>query len=131
MKENYTFPAILDFNEIGVINLSFPDLPEAFTFVEQGEDYITAAQEVLALAIKDRLDSNEDIPEPSLDIESEENQKLVYINIWMPYHRKKVKEIYVKKTLTIPVWLDALAKESQINFSAVLVDGLKERLGLK
>lgn len=131
MKENYTFPAILDFSEKGVINLSFPDLPEAFTFVEKGEDCINAAQEVLALAIKDRLDSNEDIPEPSLDIESDEDQKVVYINIWMPYHRKKVKEIYVKKTLTIPAWLDALAKESQINFSAVLVDGLKERLGLK
>lgn len=130
MKENYTFPAILDFSEKDVINLSFPDIPEAFTFVETGEDYITAAQEVLALALKDRSDTNEDIPEPSLDIELEDDQKVVYINIWMPYHGKNVKEVYVKKTLTIPAWLDILAKENQINFSAVLVEGLKEKLGL-
>ena len=130
MKENYTFPAVLDFSEEGVINLSFPDLPEAFTFVKTGGDYITAAQEVLALALKDRSDSNEIIPEPSLEIITESNQKVVYINIWMPYHGKNVREVYVKKTLTIPAWLDLLAKENQINFSAVLVEGLKEKLGL-
>ena len=49
MKENYTFPAELDFSEKGVINLSFPDIEEAYTCVETGEDYISAAQEVLAL----------------------------------------------------------------------------------
>ena len=130
MKENYTFPAVLDFSEEGVINLSFPDLPEAFTFVETGGDYITAAQEVLALALKDRSDSNEIIPEPSLEIITESNQKVVYINIWMPYHGKNVRDVYVKKTLTIPAWLDILAKENQINFSAVLVEGLKEKLGI-
>jgi len=55
---------------------------------------------------------------------------LAYINVWMPYHRTKIKEVYVKKTLTIPVWLDMLAKENNINFSATLVKGLKEELGL-
>ena len=129
MKENYTFPALLDFNDEGFINVSFPDLPEAITCVETGDDYITAAQEALALVIKDRLDTKDDIPEPSLDIEPEVGQKVVFINIWLPYHRKNVKEVYVKKTLTIPAWLDVLARESQINFSAVLVEGLKAKLG--
>ena len=130
MKENYTYPAVLDFSEKGVINLSFPDLPEAFTYVEMGEDYINAAQDVLALTLKDRIDSNENIPEPSLDISSEDGNRIVFINIWMPYHTKNVKEVYVKKTLTIPAWLDLLAKESQINFSSVLVEALKAKLGL-
>lgn len=35
-----------------------------------------------------------------------------------------------KKTLTIPQRLDLLAKEKNINFSAVLVNGLKQELGL-
>ena len=35
-----------------------------------------------------------------------------------------------QKTLTIPQRLDLLAKEKNINFSAVLVNGLKQELGL-
>ena len=93
MKENYTFPAELDFSEKGVINLSFPDIEEAYTCVETGEDYISAAQEVLALALKDRLDMKEDIPDPSLDIEPGAGKKIVYVNVWMPYHTKNVKEV--------------------------------------
>ena len=60
----------------------------------------------------------------------EDGQKLVYVNLWMPYHRSTIKETYVKKTLTIPAWLDILAKQQNVNFSAVLVAGLKEVLGL-
>ena len=36
----------------------------------------------------------------------------------------------VKKTLTIPSWLNEAAISQNINFSAVLQDALKERLGL-
>ena len=124
MKENYTFPAELDFNEEGFINLSFPDIQEAYTSVEIGEDYISAAQEVLALALRDRLDMKEDIPEPSLDIEPDEGKKIVFVNIWMPYHTKNVKEVYVKKTLTIPAWLNNAAQKKNINFSQVLKEAL-------
>ena len=45
MKENYTFPAVLDFSEEGVINLSFPDLPEAFTFVAILTEYVACSWE--------------------------------------------------------------------------------------
>ena len=41
------------------------------------------------------------------------------------------KEIYVKKNVTIPQWLDLLAKESNINYSAALVKGIKQELGIK
>lgn len=40
------------------------------------------------------------------------------------------KETYVKKTLTIPTWLDVLAKAKNINFSSVLVEGLKKELNI-
>ena len=36
----------------------------------------------------------------------------------------------VKKTLTIPAWLNDTARSHNINFSAVLQEALKERLGL-
>jgi len=37
----------------------------------------------------------------------------------------------MKKTLTIPKWINDLAEENNINFSQVLQDALKERLNVK
>ncbi|GAV23398.1 HicB family protein [Carboxydothermus pertinax] len=37
----------------------------------------------------------------------------------------------VKKTLTIPKWLNDLAEKKKINFSRVLQQALKEQLGIK
>ena len=73
------------------------------------------------------------MPEPSniSEIKLGENQRLVFIDVWMPYWRTRAKEVYVKKTLTIPSWIDVLAKEKNLNFSNVLVKGLKKELGIE
>ncbi len=133
MEENYTYPAILDYKEEGYINICFPDFSDAYTCVEKGEDAVSAAQEALALAITDREENKEELPEPSKaeKVRLEEKQQLVYINVWMPYHRTQVKVVYVKKTLTIPAWIDELAKANNLNFSATLVEAIKEKLSLK
>lgn len=133
MENNYTYAAILDYSEPDNINIIFPDFYGYVTGVEVGEDYITEAQNCLALAISEYESKRESLPKCSLadEIKLEEDQKLVYINVWMPFHRTKIKEVYVKKTLTIPNWLDILAKNNNINFSAVLVEALKEKLRIE
>ena len=130
MKNNYTYPMIIDENEEGFLNLIFPDFDDATTCVKQGDSFIEAAQDFLALMILEREESGKECISPSEHVTVQSGQRLAYINVWMPYHRTKVKEVYVKKTLTIPLWLDLLAKENNINFSATLVQGLKETLGL-
>ncbi|MCR5203955.1 MAG: type II toxin-antitoxin system HicB family antitoxin [Lachnospiraceae bacterium] len=131
MKDNYTYPAIFDYNEDGVINISFPDFPEAFTCAYTDKEAVNESQDVLALTIKDYEDSGKSVPEINTVVELGQNQKLVYINVWMPFHRSKIKEVYVKKTLTIPEWLNILATQNNINFSAVLVKGLKDSLNIQ
>ena len=42
-----------------------------------------------------------------------------------------IKEVYKNKMLTIPTWLEALAKNKNINFSRVLQEGLKKELNIK
>ena len=37
----------------------------------------------------------------------------------------------VRKTLTIPAWLNNIAEEMDINFSQTLQEALKEKIGLK
>ena len=131
MKNNYTYPVILDYSDSGYINLIFPDFMYSATCVEENENYIEAAQDYLALMISAYESEKKNLPNCSLkNIAVEENQTLVYINIWMPYHRSAIREVYVKKTLTIPQWLDVLAKQSNVNFSSTLVKALKEELNI-
>jgi len=131
MESNYTYAAILDFSDKDAIDITFPAF-DGMTCATPEEDYVEAAQDWLALTILDMEESGENPPADvrAEDISLETHQKLVYINVWMPYHRSKVKETYTKKTLTIPVWLDLLAKQNNVNFSETLVNALKAKLGL-
>ncbi len=131
MKENYMYPVKLKETQEGCL-VTVPDFPGQMTAAGSEEEAILAAQELLALCISSNEDMGGQNPEPSrLDqIVTEEGEKLVYVHLWMPYFRQIQKVIYVKKTLTIPKWLDEMAKEKNVNFSAILVKGLKAELGI-
>lgn len=131
MKENYVYPVVLQKEEGGYL-ITFPDFPGQTTEAETEEEAIVAAQEVLALNISDNEDLGQGNPEPKKqeDIELGKGQKLVYVHLWMPYFRQVQKVVYVKKTLTIPKWIDEMAKAKNVNFSSVLVKGLKKELGI-
>lgn len=132
MKENYIYPIKIK-KENGVFLITFPDFPDQMTDTDDELQLIRSAQEVLALCIIDNENQGIENPEPSRegDILLEEGERVVYVHLWIPYFRNITKKIYVKKTLTIPKWLDLLAKEKNINFSAVLVSGLKQELGIE
>ena len=131
MKDNYVYPVILEKEEDGYV-ITFPNFPEHMTQADTEEEAIDAAQKVLALCIADNEDLGKENPEPKKqeEIELEEGCKLVYVHLWMPYFRQAQKVVYVKKTLTIPKWLDEMAKKNEVNFSAILVKGLKQELGI-
>ena len=44
---------------------------------------------------------------------------------------KKFNSKAVKKTLTIPMWLNTLAEKNHINFSSILQSALKAHLGVE
>lgn len=131
MKENYIYPVILQ-KEEEMYLVTFPDFPGQMTEANTEEEAVVAAQEVLALCIIDNEDLGKENPEPKKqeDITLEEGQKLIYLHMWMPYFRQVQKIVYVKKTLTIPKWIDEMAKTKNINFSSVLLKGLKKELGI-
>lgn len=108
------------------IEVSFLDFPDLIAVADDENEIIRAAQEVLALTILDYVDQGKKLPEPSMA-----SGNIIYIHVWMPYFKNTTKEIYVKKSVTIPQWLDILAKERNINFSAALVKGVKKELGIE
>ena len=63
-------------------------------------------------------------------IKTGENESLSYISVWMPLVRDRIEEKSVKKTLTIPKWLNDLAEENNINFSQLLQVAIKKYIGL-
>lgn len=130
-KDHYIFPAIFSYDNDG-ISIEFPDLPGCFSCADTTEEATTNAKEAMALHISSIEEDNEQIPEPSkiTDILLEKNQVIMMVEVWMPIYRDKIKYVSVKKTLTIPKWLNDLAEQNKINFSHVLQDSIKEHLGI-
>lgn len=131
MKDKYVYPAIFTYDDDG-INIEFPDIQGCFSCADTDEEALYMAEDVLGLCLLVLEEDNEKIPEPSnlKDIKIEENQKTSLISVWMPTVRKAINNKPIKKTLTIPQWLDVMAREKDINFSYILQEGLKKELNL-
>lgn len=73
-----------------------------------------------------------EIPEPSSieTVEVPEDGVLGLIEVWMTPIRAELDNRSVKKTLTIPFYLNDLAEKKKVNFSQVLQRALKNELGL-
>ena len=132
MKDTYTFPCIIKFDEEDKIYyVRFPDIEEAFTDGDSLKEAIYNAQEVLGLVIYEREKMGREIPKATESmIKTEDNESLSYISVWMPLVRDRIEEKSVKKTLTIPKWLNDVAEENNVNFSQLLQVAIKKHIGL-
>lgn len=103
------------------------------TFGDNMEKAVSNLRETLGLHLADLLDVRKNFPEPSKveDIKLKENQYLYIISVDPVYEVAKVTNALKKKTLTIPVWLDILAQEKNLNFSQILQKALKKELGIE
>lgn len=131
MKDYYQFPAVFDIADDG-ISIFFPDLAGCLPCADNMQEAFNNAKEALQLHLFGMEEDGEEIPEPTspLNIKVEQNQVLAMIEAWMPPFREKMLNKSVKKTLTIPAWLNTKAMENNINFSNVLQEALLKRLGL-
>lgn len=132
MKDRYIYPAIFDYAEDG-ISIEFPDLPGCLSCADTDEEALYMAKDVLGLWMDNLERDKELIPQASRleDIQLESNQRSVLIEVWMPTIRKAINNKSIKKTLTIPQWLDIRAREEDINFSFILQEALKKELNIK
>ena len=131
MKNKIFYPAIFTECEEGY-TVQFPDLPECITEGKTLEEAHEMAFESLGLVLSYKEDMQEDIPAPStpFNIELEDKQIVMLVEFDMKAYKRKVGSRSVKKTLSIPQWLNEEAEKANINFSAVLQAALKERLQL-
>ncbi|MDR1700299.1 MAG: type II toxin-antitoxin system HicB family antitoxin [Lachnoclostridium sp.] len=128
-KDNYIFPAIFDYAEDG-ISIEFPDLPGCLSCADSDAEALHNAKEALRGWLLVSEDGGDDIPEPTSlqDITLQSNQKAILVDVCLALYRDAFKNRSVKKTLTIPSWLNERAEQENINFSYVLQNALKEQI---
>jgi predicted RNase H-like HicB family nuclease len=132
MKDTYIYPAIFHYTNDG-ISISYPDLNGCISCADNDENAMKNAQETLALHIYNLEEYTDKIPTPThiKDIKLSNNEVLVLVEVYMPIWRERIKNKTVKKTLTIPSWLNIQAERENINFSQVLQEALKEKLNIQ
>ena len=131
MKDRYVFPAVFYYAEDG-ISIEFPDLPGCLPCADTTDEAVKNAKEALGVHLYGMEKDGEEIPEASdiKNIKVEDCCILMLVEVFMPLVRDRINNKYVKKTLTIPYWLNAEAENQGVNFSGVLQDALKEYLHL-
>lgn len=131
MKQKYVYPALFNYEEDG-ITVKFPDLPGCITYGKTEEDAFANAKEVLEGYIYYLEEDSDYIPQRTnlFDINKENNEIVTLIDVWMVPVRDKLKNRAIKKTLTIPKWLNDIAEERNVNFSQLLQGAIKEYLGV-
>ena len=129
----YVFPALFEKEENGFYAISFPDVPGCYTGGATLAEAISMAEDALCLMLYDREEDGEPIPVPTdmLAIPVQENAFVNLIACDTVEYRKFYDNRAIKKTLTIPNWLNTLADREGLNFSQVLQEGLKGRLGIQ
>lgn len=124
----YIYPAIFSYDKKDKCYLvDFIDLKGCSTF---GKDLIEAfnmAQDAMGLYLDD-LSALPEVTNNFDNIKLKNNQFINYVSIDLDDYRRKHNNKAIKKTLTIPCWLNSLAERNNINFSQVLQEALKEKL---
>jgi len=125
-KDMVIYPAI--FSQDGnYTRVHVPDLQGGFTQGNDPLDAVTMAEDLIGNLLADQSV----YPQPSNpeSIKLETGESLVYISVDLAAFRIKYSKT-VRKNVTIPEYLNEMAKEQKINVSQVVTEALKTRLGV-
>ena len=130
MKKIYFYPAIFQVEEDGY-SVFVPDIPGCMTQGDTMEEALAMVQEAIGLMLEDATPA--DYPAASLpqDLVLEKDQFALMVPFDKLAYDKKYNAKAVKKTLSVPKWLDTLATEHNVNFSNILQNALMHELGVR
>ena len=122
----YSYPAIFSPEEHGGYSIRFPDLEGCYTCGESITDALMMGQDALAFTLYDYEKEGRKLPtaSPPSAILLNEREFINYIACDTIEYRKRQNTKTIKKTLTIPEWLNEAAIERNLNFSQTLQEAL-------
>lgn len=111
------YPAVFHKAEEGGFWVTFPDIPECMTQGDDMEQAYEMAAEALGLSITTMEEEGVNIPKASdPDTIDVEDGVIVVVEFDLMEYRRKNCSKAVKKTLSIPEWLNEAAMKKGINF---------------
>lgn len=127
----YVYPAVFTPEDDYYI-VKFPDIRNCFTQGKGLSDALEMANDALCLMLYQMEEDGETIPAPTdiNDIHPEKGSFVSFVACDTLEYRKFFEKKSIKKTLTIPEWLNTIAERKNVNFSATLQEALIQKLGL-
>ena len=128
------YPVCFYEEENGGYSIDVPDLLGCCTQAENLEEAIEMAEDAASGWITTAIEDGESIPAPSKieDVRIQDGKgfvSLVLLDI-DKYMKEKTSKKSVKKTLTIPLWLNKRAEKIGVNFSQVLQEALLNEIAV-
>ncbi len=120
----YVFPAVFHSNDDGSYTVTFPDLPGCISEGKSLGNAISMAEAALKQWIEYLSEKNEQIPAPrSIDRISVESR------VFPSYIRVETRDKRaVRRTVSLPRWMDEGAVREGLSLSRVLQDALEGKL---
>ncbi|MDR1703293.1 MAG: type II toxin-antitoxin system HicB family antitoxin [Clostridiales bacterium] len=125
----YVYPAIL-YQDDGKVGVTVPDLPGCHTYGNDKADAILMAKDAVEMWLWDAENNGEQIPSASETLPSVTGQTITLIVADTDEYRQANDTRAIKKTLSIPSWLNQKAEKANAPFSQILQQGLKEYLNI-
>ncbi|MDR1156915.1 MAG: type II toxin-antitoxin system HicB family antitoxin [Oscillospiraceae bacterium] len=119
----YVYPAVFHPNEDGSYTIVYPDLPGCISEGKSLANALVMAQSALSQWVQYLLETSRDIPKSSpvkdIPIEGEE--------FVTPVRCESKDKRAVKRTVSIPKWMDERVATSGLSLSRVLQDALSQK----
>ena len=127
----YVYPAIFT-KEGEQYSVRFPDIPNCMTQGEDIQDAVENAEDALCLVLYHMEQRGESVPAATdpIGLTTSENEFISLVDCDTIEYEKFYKSRSVKKTLTIPEWLNDIAVQENVNFSNVLQNALINMLDI-
>lgn len=129
------YPACFYQEEDGGYSVEVPDLKGCITQGDSLEEVIQMAEDAALGWLLTSVEDGEDLPKPSdiknIKLQNEEGFVSLLLLDLTAYSQKYSSRKSVKKTLTIPTWLNERAEKCGINFSKTLQDALLSKIIIK
>ena len=128
----YIYPAIFTPEEDGGYSVRFPDVESCYTGSETLVGAMDMAMDVLCMMLYEMEDHQQAIPAAStvaeIQKQAENGEFVSLISCDTIEYRRFYDNKAVKKTLSIPSWLNDMAERAGVNFSSILQEALKQKL---
>lgn len=107
-----------------------------FNINTQGNDLaeaISMARDAIGIVGIDMEDDKKPLPNPSAvgTISCSDDELVSMVDVDFTAYRRANERRTIRKNVTLPSWLNAEAEAAGINFSQILQEGLKTRLGIQ